>query len=881
MATIVRSPLADPGSSPWDAVAKQISSWLARERVALRDAVVVVPFVQLLAPARRAFAATGAWLPRIETTHTLAASLGPPPTRGAGELGWGIAHDTLLAAQRLAVEPWAVEWSRRDPRGFAQAAARVVTTAHALMAAAASVAPDERSAWWRRAGELVRVQGTPAAKEKLLAQAALEWAERSMAAATDRLFALRPAAWIAVIAGGVDPLVRTLVDRAAVPTLFIDADVDPQRPFREVPARPPAFHVCDGFEDEASAAAAQVLAHVERGETPVALVALDRVLVRRVRALLERSDVVVRDETGWKLATTRAGATIMATLRAAESGASSDVWLDWLKAIPLGTRHAAALEALEAALRRAQIAEAGRLVRLSLEGAAAALRDDATRIVEALARPPRRSLVDWLDALAAALAASGALERLRVDAAGQQALAALGIDPALTPPRRAQLAADLEPMTLAELTHWVDDVFERETFLPPDPIDVDGVPLAADVVITPLARAMLRPFAAAVVPGADDRRLGAADGPDPLLPRAAAQALGLPDPAARRQDELLAFAQLLRIDEITLLRRRVDDADPLANSAFVDWLALALAEHGTALRRWRDPRIEHAVAATPIRPGAPSAGDRLPRVLSASAFEALRACPYRFFAQSVLGLRAADELDVEVEKRDYGSWLHDVLHAFHVDRPRGSSVADDVARLRAIGEASLAAQGLDEAAFLPFNASFAVLVPRYVAWLHAREASGAAWSEGEVELRVALPALEGVELQGRIDRIDAVDGGAGLELIDYKTGSSSKLKEVVRDRFEDTQLGFYAALVGAKSALPLRAFYLAMDATRGLELHEHVDVATTANALLDGVAEDLRRLRAGAALPPLGEGSACEYCDARGLCRRDHWSPEREPQPAE
>ncbi|HET7844392.1 MAG TPA: PD-(D/E)XK nuclease family protein, partial [Xanthomonadales bacterium] len=767
----------------------------------------------------------------------------------------------------------------RDPRAFAHAATRVVATAHALMAAAAAVPPDERSQWWQRARELVRAQGAPASRERLLVHAALEWAERSAAAATDRLFALRPAAWVAVRAGGVDPLLRALLDRADVPALVVDADVDPQQPFRELPSRPPAFHVCDGFEDEASAAAAQVLAHVDRGETPVALVALDRVLVRRVRALLERGDVVVHDETGWKLATTRAGATIMATLRAAEGGASSDAWLDWLKAVPLGTRRTAALEALEATLRKLQVADAHRVARVPLEGAAAALRDDAARIVDELSRSPRRTLVEWLDALATALEASGALERLRADAAGQQALAALGIDPALTAQRRAQLAADLAPMSLVELTRWIDDVFERETFLPPDPVDEDGLPLPAEVVITPLARAMLRPFAAAVVPGADDRRLGATEVPDSLLPRAAAQALGVPDPAARRIAELLAFVQLLRVDEVTLLRRRADGADPLASSAFVDWLALALAGRGTALRAWRDPRREQAIAAAPIRPGAPAAGDRLPRVLSASAFEALRACPYRFFAQSVLGVRAVDELEVEVEKRDYGRWLHDVLHAFHVAREPGATVDEDVERLRAIGAASVAAQGVDEAAFLPFSASFAVLVPRYVEWLHAREASGATWSQGEVELRAAPAALEGVELQGRIDRIDVVDDGARLELIDYKTGSTSRLKELVRDRFEDTQLAFYAALVGAQSALPLRAFYLAMDATRGLDIHEHVDVQTTANALLEGVADDLRRLRAGAALPPLGAGSACDYCDARGLCRRDHWSPDADAQP--
>jgi ATP-dependent helicase/nuclease subunit B len=34
----------------------------------------------------------------------------------------------------------------------------------------------------------------------------------------------------------------------------------------------------------------------------------------------------------------------------------------------------------------------------------------------------------------------------------------------------------------------------------------------------------------------------------------------------------------------------------------------------------------------------------------------------------------------------------------------------------------------------------------------------------------------------------------------------------------------------------------------------------------------MKRLREGAGLRALGEGSACEYCQARGLCRRDHWA---------
>jgi hypothetical protein len=32
-------------------------------------------------------------------------------------------------------------------------------------------------------------------------------------------------------------------------------------------------------------------------------------------------------------------------------------------------------------------------------------------------------------------------------------------------------------------------------------------------------------------------------------------------------------------------------------------------------------------------------------------------------------------------------------------------------------------------------------------------------------------------------------------------------------------------------------------------------------------------------MAPLGEGSACTYCEARGLCRRDHWTVELASEP--
>jgi ATP-dependent helicase/nuclease subunit B len=262
--------------------------------------------------------------------------------------------------------------------------------------------------------------------------------------------------------------------------------------------------------------------------------------------------------------------------------------------------------------------------------------------------------------------------------------------------------------------------------------------------------------------------------------------------------------------------------------------------------------------------------------LSASGAEALRDCPYRFFAQQVLRLRESEELDDAVEKRDFGTWLHAVLHAFHATRTAGPA-SDEEARLRELGRQHQAALGLVDEQFLPFEASFDAFVPRYIAWLQERDAQGSVWRQGEQALEIQPPQLGGVVLHGVIDRVDEVREGAAtvLELIDYKTGSADALRQKLKQPLEDTQLAFYAALMRGQGETLLRAIYLPLDGTKALVPLPHPDVERSAQALVDGLGADFTRMRAGAGLPALGEGRTCEHCDARGLCRRDHWSEEQ------
>jgi ATP-dependent helicase/nuclease subunit B len=299
-----------------------------------------------------------------------------------------------------------------------------------------------------------------------------------------------------------------------------------------------------------------------------------------------------------------------------------------------------------------------------------------------------------------------------------------------------------------------------------------------------------------------------------------------------------------------------------------------LAAQGQAMQHWHDPRVDRQIEATPIRMPAPSASQLLPTRLSASACEALRACPYRFFALNMLRLREVDELEREIEKRDYGTWLHEVLLEFHSQRERPSALETEIEILMRMAATSQAAQDIADADFLPFAASFAVFAPRYIAWLHKRDREGAQWLRGETAVSLALEKIDGIELHGIIDRADEImtSSGRAMELIDYKTGSSQTLKAKVKEPLEDTQLAFYAALMRPQTDLPLKASYLALDGSKGIDSIIHPNVETSAAVLVDGLVDDLRRLRAGAGLPALGEGSTCSYCAARGVCRRDHWS---------
>jgi ATP-dependent helicase/nuclease subunit B len=157
----------------------------------------------------------------------------------------------------------------------------------------------------------------------------------------------------------------------------------------------------------------------------------------------------------------------------------------------------------------------------------------------------------------------------------------------------------------------------------------------------------------------------------------------------------------------------------------------------------------------------------------------------------------------------------------------------------------------------------------YLEWLTKYEAGGARFDEAE---RWQEQPLGPITLVGRLDRIDQVSASeeapAGVMVIDYKTEAQGVTRDRIKAPFEDTQLAFYAALQPHDT---LRAAYVNVGERDGTQLFEQKDVVAVRDALIEGIVHDLSRIAEGAPLPALGEGAACEFCAARGLCRKDFW----------
>jgi len=626
----------------------------------------------------------------------------------------------------------------------------------------------------------------------------------------------------------------------------------------------PLFHASTSLEHEAHAAAMQVRLWLAAGKRDIAVVAQDRVVARRMRALLERAEVLVADETGWTFATLSVSTVLDRWLTALQSDFYHLDLLDLLKSpfifadTSAGERKSAVYR-LEQLLRKQGVV-AGLEKYLTLAEHETVLHRPLARLRQAAAaleQNKRRSLSEWLVGLSESLNVLGIDTGLLQDDAGVRLLRALES-------WQQELSADKGQYRFTEWRRWLAQQLDTQTY--------HDSSIDSPVRFTHLAATRWRAFDAVLLLGCDAEHLPSTADGGRWFNDSVRGALNLPTRfthAARQRDDLLA---LLAMNDCVLVTwQKEQDGEARLLSPFLQMLR---DEHEQAQGDDLTENVLHDYLATEnahgvslpqsIRPEPPVPAGAIPASISVSAYNSLVACPYQFYVRYILRPNELDEVQEVIEKRDYGERVHDILHRFHEQYPQvaGYPVEEMDTALRQISEAVFGDLLEQDFAARAWLARWYRSLPAYLEWQRDGEAQGWRYASAESEFD---SGLAGVRLRGRIDRLDVND--QRRRVLDYKAQGAQKLVNKLKEPGEDVQLACYAYAQQASDA----AFVSIENGTVKAVVPGH-DIEMLAQLNAERLERLMERIRGGAGLPANGVDQACMHCEVRGVCRKGMWA---------
>jgi len=298
-------------------------------------------------------------------------------------------------------------------------------------------------------------------------------------------------------------------------------------------------------------------------------------------------------------------------------------------------------------------------------------------------------------------------------------------------------------------------------------------------------------------------------------------------------------------------------------------------------------------------------------IFSVNQLETYLGCPFRFFVERVLGVREIESPEADFDPRLRGLVAHSILQRFH-EQFRGQSLADipqDVAQMAMLEHIAASFEDhiwRNKAAPMGLvameRARMTRQLERYLVF--ARAVEFARWKPVEFEFafgRAGAKAEEParaefvldtdsdvgpIRFAGRIDRIDRLQpvqggeaAGESLRIVDYKTGSAPRPKDIGNGTA--FQLTLYAWAMerhlfpGSSCA---RADYIALgqakvaDALQSNKPRYKDREANTLQAIIASVA-GIRR----GEFPPRPSVQECHGCTAAHICRHEQSRIARKP----
>ncbi len=648
-------------------------------------------------------------------------------------------------------------------------------------------------------------------------------------------------------------------------------------------------------EQEALGIELQIRQWLYEGCTNIGVVTQDRRLARRLRALLERGAIPLRDYSGWALSTTRAAAALERWLECIEQDFNHLPLLDLLKSsfVFSSIEKEQFLYNIyrfeQDIILHENIASSLYRYQRQIDRRSKKIDETWTKIVATeikallntieLAAKPLQALMqgkhhpaDYLDAVLKSLDAIDMTTALNADAAGQRVMDEIHT-------MRQALDEQQLNITWSEFRNWLGRTLERYNFVP----DTHS----ASVHLLDLHASHLHHFDALIIAATDAEHLPGRPAVAAFFNDSVRYSLQLQTSEQYSAAMYYYYRCLLHAaPKILVTYTASNDGNTNLASPWIEclqhyhaiaWNNELIAEQ---LQQWLDSGytgFSHRDTAAETQcikehPSVHCQHELLPVSISASSYQQLINCPYQYFAARCLGLKATDEIRTVLEKSDYGSRVHKCLQAFHSDienvpGPFTEEISNDnrSQAIQCLNEISthLFARDLeDNFQHRGWLQTWQRLIPLYINWQIKHQHIG---NVNKTEEEIKDKPSSGFNLNGILDRIDTSD--EGVAIVDYKTGKPSTQVDI--NNGEAIQLPFYALLLD--------------EAVKRVEYLELTDKVKTSGYLEDDALHDLMQaqsdrldtlftqLQKGEALPAWGDNKTCGYCDMDGLCRRDAW----------
>ena len=673
------------------------------------------------------------------------------------------------------------------------------------------------------------------------------------------------------------------------------------------------------FEELAWAATKTIEKHLIDGKKNIALVAQDRLAARRARALLSRlgNSLRIRDETGWKLSTTRAAAAFdswLELIRAPREGPSASVLLEFLNNPYFDLAHClnvppeaclGLIVHLEDILIASQAKSGWETFRMAIERA-----NDYALKHGGVSNPYLLEIIGFVQShhhawqqlaldcsnaytlLQSNLQDTGMAQRLEQDFAGKQLLEVI---------QSFDLRASVYKQVKMRLSEWLSLL---KTVIEDASYEESGSEALATLSILPLSSIRLRHFDAVVLVGCDEQQLPAFSEPPLFFSDTLNRYLKSSTIAAQYIQQARDLSQLLvSCPSVTLLwQNKSKSGEPLRPSAWIqrmqailpEWIAIDVKPDV-----YEDQSDPIQMAVSTLKPDL-----AIPVTVSPSAYKALRDCPYRYYVSSLLGLRRAKEFEEGFDASLAGQTLHALLKTFfealkkEEKNPQSAIHGGEDARrqwmreqLNRYSEKEFERLIAGDARVMGALRDWQKQIPSFVDWQLQREAAGWRYHEAEckVGFRLTLTDPEGIqreiEIAGRADRFDMHETNqTAAAVIDYKNQKIQKIVDRADNLLDDPQLLIYARSVneGAIAAnLPGRivdqAAWVTLKAEidkgdgKNIRAHAVEDMPDMMAQFSEQIVDDLNVLWARKPMKAFAPDSVCRYCDARGICRKGMW----------